>query len=194
MLADRIADFLFKGGNITDEEKEIICFGLESLEGNLLGIGLTLIVGMCFRQVREAILLWWPLFPLRKNAGGYHAKTKTKCMLISLIILIIAFMFFSAFECTVIFCVVCVMITGCVIWILSPVDNPSKELDVVEHKVYRRRTRLVLVVEGSILLLALYFQLDFVTKSIVIAYFIVSVSLLMGLISNKSKQISVHKI
>ena len=25
MLADRIADFLFKGGNITDEEKEIIC-------------------------------------------------------------------------------------------------------------------------------------------------------------------------
>lgn len=97
MLADRIADFLFKGGNITDEEKEIICFGLESLEGNLLGIGLTLIVGMCFRQVREAILLWWLLFPLRKNAGGYHAKTKTKCMLISLIILIIAFMFFSAF-------------------------------------------------------------------------------------------------
>jgi len=86
------------------------------------------------------------------------------------------------------------LITGCVIWILSPVDNPSKELDVVEHKVYRRRTRLVLVVEGSILLLALYFQLDFVTKSIVIAYFIVSVSLLMGLISNKSKQISVHKI
>ena len=70
----------------------------------------------------------------------------------------------------------------------------KKELDVVEHKVYRRRTRLVLVVEGSILLLALYFQLDFVTKSIVIAYFIVSVSLLMGLISNKSKQISVHKI
>ena len=49
MLADRIADFLFKGGNITDEEKEIICFGLESLEGNLLGIGLTLIVGICFR-------------------------------------------------------------------------------------------------------------------------------------------------
>lgn len=31
MLADRIADFLFKGGNITDEEKEIICFGLERL-------------------------------------------------------------------------------------------------------------------------------------------------------------------
>lgn len=84
MLADRIADFLFKGGNITDEEKEIICFGLESLEGNLLGIGLTLIVGICFRQVREAILLWWLLFPLRKNAGGYHAKTKTKCMLIFL--------------------------------------------------------------------------------------------------------------
>jgi len=43
---------------------------------NLLGIGLTLIVGMCFRQVREAILLWWLLFPLRKMQVDIMRKLK----------------------------------------------------------------------------------------------------------------------
>lgn len=41
-----MADSLSKEGIISDEEKEIVRFGLESLEGNLLGIILTLIIGI----------------------------------------------------------------------------------------------------------------------------------------------------
>lgn len=48
MLADRIADFLFKGGNITDEEKEIICFGIGKFGRKSVRVGLTLIVGNVF--------------------------------------------------------------------------------------------------------------------------------------------------
>lgn len=46
MSADRVIDSLSKEGIISDEEKEIVRFGLESLEGNLLGIILTLIIGI----------------------------------------------------------------------------------------------------------------------------------------------------
>ena len=79
MLAERMVDSLSKEGIIADEEREIVRFGLESLEGNMLGIVLTLTVGICFKRVEEAMLLWLWLFPLRKNAGGYHAETKGKC-------------------------------------------------------------------------------------------------------------------
>lgn len=71
MLADRMADSLSKEGIIADEEKGIVQFGLESQEGNLLGIVLTLAVGFCFNLVGDALLLWLLLFPLRKNAGGF---------------------------------------------------------------------------------------------------------------------------
>lgn len=151
MLAERLTDSFSKRGIISDEEREIVRFGLESLGGNLLGIGLTLAVGICFRQVGEALLLWLLLLPLRKNAGGYHAATKTRCLFVSAIMLIITFAFFSAFECTLLFYGMCIIVTGIIIWEFAPVDNPSKKLDAIERKVYRRRTRGILVGEGIIL-------------------------------------------
>ena len=191
MLADRMAESFYKGGIITDEEKEVIRFGLESLEGNLLGVGLTLAVGICFKQVGEALLLWLLLFPLRKNAGGYHAATKTRCLFVSAVILIAAFMIFAVFERTLIFYGICAMIAGCVIWVLAPVDNPSKQLDAVECKVYRRRTRIVLGTESVIFIFALLFKWEITIRSVCMAFSMVAISLLTGAIelaiSNKIK-------
>ena len=193
MLADRMAESFYKGGIITDEEKEIIRFGLESLEGNLLGVGLTLAVGICFKQVGEALLLWLLLFPLRKNAGGYHAATKTRCLLVSAVILIATFMIFAVFEHTMIFYGICVVVAGCVIWILAPVDNPSKLLDAVEYKVYRRRTRIVLGTESVIFIFALLFQWEITIRSVCMTFSMVAISLLTGAIelaiSNKIKRL-----
>lgn len=175
-----MADAFCKEGIIADEEREIIRFGLESLEGNLLGAGLTLIVGVCFKQVGEALLLWLLLFPLRKNAGGYHAATKTRCLFASAVILIISFVIFASFEYTIIFYVICAMATGCVIWFLAPVDNLSKKLDAVEYKVYRRRTRIAVGVEIAIFVLALYIKWEMAVRIICMTLFIVCVSLLVG--------------
>lgn len=184
-----MADSLSKGGIITDEEREIVRFGLESLEGNLLGVGLTLTVGICFKQVGEALLLWLLLFPLRKNAGGYHAATKTRCLFVSAVILIVTFMIFSVFECTMIFYAIYAIVAGCMIWFWAPVDNSSKELDAVEHKVYQRRTRIALGVEIAIFVLALSIEWEIAVRSICMTLFIVCVSLLVGVakhtISNK---------
>ena len=46
METNTACPFISKEGIISDEEKEIVRFGLESLEGNLLGIILTLIIGI----------------------------------------------------------------------------------------------------------------------------------------------------
>lgn len=177
-----------KGVIITDEEREIIRFGLKGLDGNLLGIVLTLTVGICFKQIGETMLLWLLLFPLRKNAGGCHAATKTRC-LFAAVILIITFMLFASFECTMIFYGICVMVAGCIIWGLAPVDNSSKELDAVEYKAYRRRTRIVLGIEGAFFVLALSFKWGMAVENICMILFIVCMSLLVGvtkfMISNK---------
>lgn len=183
MLADRIANSFLKEGIISDDEKEIVRFGLESLEGNLLGIVFTLAVGICFKQVGEALLLWPLLFLLRKNAGGYHAATEIRCLFTSVVMLIIAFMVFAVFGHTMIFYGICVMVTGCVIWVLAPMDNPSKNLDTVEYKVYRRRTRIALGAEGVIFLVAQYFKWEMAVQSICMTFFLVSMSLLLGKMS-----------
>lgn len=180
MLAERLTDSFAERGIISDEEKEVICFGLESLQGNLLGIILTLVIGICFRQVEESLILWLLLFPLRKNAGGYHATTKRRCLLVSTIMLIISFVFFSVIECTLLLYSICIVITGIIIWELAPIDNLSKKLDATERKVYRRRTRVILGGEGIIFVLAICFGLGSLAKSVAMTYLIVSISLIMG--------------
>lgn len=180
-----MADSFLEDGIIADEDKEIVRFGLESLEGNLLGIGFTMAVGICFKQGGEALLLWALLFPLRKNAGGYHATTRVRCLLMSVLMLITAFMIFAVFEHTMIFYGICGIVAGGVIWALAPVDNPAKNLDVVEHRVYQRRTRIALGVEGSIFALALLFKWEMATKSVCMTFFIVFMSLLLGKMNNK---------
>lgn len=187
MLVERIADSFFSEGIIAEEEKEIVCFGLESLEANLLGFALTLGIGICFKQIGEALLLWLLLFPLRKNAGGYHAVTKTRCFLMSALMLASAFLFFGTFERTMIFYGICTMIAGCVIWILAPVENPSKELNVLEHKVYRKRTRIVLGTEGIIFAIVLCCKWEMAVQSICMTFFIVAISLLMGILKLVSR-------
>lgn len=187
-----MANSFCKEGIILEEEKGIVRFGLESLGGNLTGIVLTLTVGIFFKQVGAALLLWLLLFPLRKNAGGYHAGTKKRCLLMSIAMLIVAFMLFTVFEGTRMFYVICAVSAGCVIWFLAPVDNPSKELDAVEYKVYRRRTRIVLGVESIFFVLVLSFKWEMAVQSSCMTFFIVSTSLIMGaiklLLGNKYKR------
>lgn len=186
-LTDRLANSLFSEGIISDEDKEIVRFGLESMEGNLLGIILTLTVGLIFRHIGDAILLWLWLFPLRKNAGGFHAATRTKCLIMSAVMLVISFAVFVTGEHAITFYGVSAIVAGCIIYILAPIDNQSKELDMCEHREYRRRSRLILAAEGIIYVLAMYFQWKLVLRSMGMAFFIVSLSLFMGAIKSPKR-------
>lgn len=182
MLADRVTKFLQETNIVIDADKEVVKFGLESLVGNLLGIILTLSVGACFDCFVDAVFLWLFLFPLRKTAGGFHASTKISCFFISTILLVISFALFSVLDQSFHLNVICTVITSGIIWIFAPVENAVKQLDVIEYKIYQVRSRRLLLLGDIILAFALLFQFDTVIRSISMAFFIVSVSVLLGII------------
>ena len=69
---------------------------------------------------------------------------------------------------------------GSFIWLIAPVDNSTKQLDLIEHTVYQKRTRILLCFEEAILLMAMALNVVTIIKSVNMAIFIVSVSLLLG--------------
>lgn len=192
MLAERLTNFLCREGSISEEEKEIVRFGLESVEGNLLGIAMTLVIGIGFNRIGDALLLWLLLFPLRKNAGGFHASTKKRCFLLSALMLILAFMIFSAVEHSNVFYLTSGILSGVVIWILAPIDNSAKKLDKIEFDVYQKRSRIILEIECGILILAMHFEWRMVVRSVVMAFFIVNISIIIGHL-NMKKRITNHE-
>lgn len=181
---------LLRDGVISLEEVEIVEYGLENLGSSLLGMFITLLIGYCFDFLWGSFLLWLLIFPLRKNAGGYHAETKGRCLLLSAAMLIVSVICFVQIEWLDIGYILVAVCCFAIIFFLAPVENANKYLERVEYLVYRRRTRMILLLEGILFAISITFDWKEVVAAITIAFFIVGVSLVIGRIKlRKHKQI-----
>ena len=171
---------LLRDGVISPDEVDIVEYGLENLGSSLLGMLVTLLIGFCFDFLFGSFLLWLLIFPLRKNAGGFHAETKGKCLFFSSAMLLVSIVCFVQVGCSEIGYILITTFFSLVIFFMAPVENNYKRLDQTEYKVYRKRTRLILVFEGLLFIVALVIKWNKLTAVITIVYFIVGVSLLAG--------------
>lgn len=175
---------------ITSDEKEIVLFGLENLIGNLLGLVITLIVGYCFGDIFAGLGLWLLVFPLRRNAGGYHADTRAKCMVVSTAAEIITFgLLYIPNWSYEVYAVIALLLSG-IIFILAPVGNQNKPLDQIEYRVYCRRTRFILVAEGILFVLGFLLLRKLLCILVTMSFFIVGTALVIG--KYKLKQIDIQ--
>lgn len=77
---------------VDEEDIEIYQFGLECMLLKLVHITSYLLIGICMREFFSLLVSGSILIPLRRKAGGYHAKTRIGCYL---------------FSCCVVFSCVC---------------------------------------------------------------------------------------
>lgn len=183
-LSERLSEIFYEEGLISSEDKEVIQFGIESMEGNLAGVLLTFFVGILFGALGEAILFYIWFLPLRKSIGGFHADTKLKCLLTSAMALLVSFALFTLFRYPNLLYLVFSGVFVCIIFIFAPVDNPGKKFDAPERSVYRRRSRIVLTVESLLFAVSYYNSWNVIIISLCMAFFVASISLLLGLVKN----------
>lgn len=188
MSVERIVSSLVNEGIISKDEQEIVRFGLESLKGNVLSIILIVSIGALFEQVIESILIWLFLFPLRKTVGGFHASSKTKCLLLTIGVFLATFILFNINIWPLSILIANCFVSGGIIWLFAPVDNPSKKLDLAARKVYKISSKIILLLEGVLLFLSLCLRWTILIKCVSMALFIMSISVLMGIIAYRKKQ------
>lgn len=180
MLVNYIIDVLEMDENLSANDREVIRYGLEMFLGTLLGLVATLIVGICFGSLVSGIVLWILIFPLRKNAGGYHAKTKLSCFFISITIEIVSFALFYQKELSKTCYMIIALLCMCYIYRKSPVGTANKQLDEIEKIMYRKRARWIVITEFILFICALFIGMSKLSRLIVMAFFIVSLALLQG--------------
>lgn len=169
-----------------EEKKEIIQYGMERIKVILISISVTLLVGYIFDVLYQSIVFLLFFYPLRRYAGGYHAKTQKTCFLISFCIVIISLgmlkdvtkqginiLFFSA------------LINSIIIWHLTPIENQNKKLDKNERDEYRFRTRRVLLIENILLIILFVYDKYNIVTGISISIGITSIALISGIIQNR---------
>lgn len=129
---------------ISNEDAETYKFGMECLILKIIHCISYLCIAVCLQKVPELILIGSVLIPLRRNAGGYHAKTKTGCYLFSCCYIFII-LFLSHFTINQFLLWGLLALSDVMIYFLSPADNENKRLDEKEKEFYRKKARAILI-------------------------------------------------
>lgn len=175
-VSEHIVQWLAEKNTISSDDKTIYQYGIQ--HGFTIGLNIltSLIIGIIFRMVSECFLFLAVYIPLRSYAGGIHARTAKRCYVYSTIMIIAVLLAIKFFPLGIIICSCLSLISGCIIFLLSPVEAENKKLDALEKSIYKKRSRIILLVELTIQLLFLLtswkngficFSLAFVSLSLV---------------------------
>lgn len=80
-VADYIVDRLCRGGYIQNREKGIYRVGFDVIVGTLISGSAILGLGILLKDAVGAVLFLVVFCTVRNHCGGYHAKTRLKCLL-----------------------------------------------------------------------------------------------------------------
>lgn len=182
--SEKIAATLLDNKIIDSDNYDICRYGINQCITTLFNFVTTLIIGLIYGMVLEAIIFTIAYIPIRIYAGGYHAKTPVGCWLFSAVILAIVLLVMKEFTFSLLVSVLLLIASGSLVCILSPVEDANKPLDEIEIRVYKKRTLIMMISEAIILIIFLFFKWHRVTISAIMAWVIISIMLIMGKIKN----------
>ncbi len=157
-LSNKIALILHNN----DEEQlidiEVYRYGLELLISTLINLLIMMTIAGYLRCLKEMALYFAFFSSLRVFAGGYHASTHIKCILIytSTALMIIWMITIASSNGYSIFIVALAYTTATVLILkYAPVDTANKPLSAKECQLFRQRSKQVLTVQSIVLLILL---------------------------------------
>lgn len=180
MHKSRTSEFLISEGIIHTEERQLIEYGLEQLKSAIIGLFITIVLGIVFGMLFQAIIFLMVCIPLRMYAGGYHADTRKGCYFISTIMLASCFWCLASIQWDAILCIIVSGICFLMILFMSPIENDKKALEPIEVLVYKKRTRMILSIESIILVFVVHIGQKEIYSTITINFLLVTISLLVG--------------
>ena len=150
-LAQGTAERLVAQGIIREEDVPIYRYGLEAMYSSLLELLSILALAALIGNFWQMVLFFAAFIPLRLYAGGYHASTRLRCFLTSLVV-------YAAFTIMleivpVAWFVPLAFIGGAVsfliIWLFAPVIHQNHRSGLKHQVRFRRISIRICVVEVS---------------------------------------------
>ena len=145
---EKILRFLEQSGRITEEDKDVYRYALQSvwiLGGNIVT---SILIGILLGHPWYCLLLLLALIPLRSDAGGYHAPNVWQCYFMSCGVLVAALLWIRAqFHFQTGITVFLASLSFFFVFRFAPLEAENKPLDKMERQVIGRRARTTLVLE-----------------------------------------------
>lgn len=159
MLSENVTNFilnrLMKENRIQNEHREIYAYALEKMYTAIVNIVITILIAFLFHMEFEILVFMLFYIPLRNTAGGFHAKTRTQCTILSvasILILIKSAVLVAEFRLWQWIVAISIFIVLFLVYKFAPVDTANKRLtpEIKLHK--RKRAKQIAWIESLILL------------------------------------------
>jgi Membrane protein putatively involved in post-translational modification of the autoinducing quorum-sensing peptide len=186
-LTERITDILVNNEIIIAENRNLYAYGLQQGLLMIFNIATILGIGIMLNMVWESIIFLLTFVPLRSNAGGYHAKTQLRCYLYSVAMITATLVGIKIVPWTGVICLSLTVVAGTIIFFLAPVEAVNKPLGQVEKAVYKKRTRVSLVLFVFLVLLFCYIGQLTSSVCIMMGILVVSIMVVLGRMSNRQR-------
>ena len=145
-LSTHLTEKLLSNGTISDEDKDLYIYGLFMLFSHLMFFIIACIFGLILGCIFESIIFYIAFQFIRRYAGGYHAKTETRCEIMSALSILCCIVII---KCSKMYDINIVLLStslvfAVLIFIFCPLDTPEKPLTDKEHKYFRKISLIIL--------------------------------------------------
>ena len=181
-LLDAIMFKLLNSGCVNALNYDIVRYGLElNIMKTIINI-IILIVAFVTDSLIEIFSFMCAYQPLRSYSGGYHAKTRTSCLISSLVMLgtVIVLCKLIPYSATMPISLGLMIIGVIIIVKLAPIDTSTKPFDDIEQIVFRKRTLILTAVLVLVYIILLIINLRNILLSISLATLSVAFLLILG--------------
>lgn len=186
-LIDTIMEKLLSGGYVREDEADIVRFGLELNIMKAIISAAMLVAAVIFGGAASALVFMAVYPPLRSCCGGYHAKTRIACFILSMAVmsLVIAASRFMPARASLP-AALAMSLTGLLLIILlAPVESKNKPFDSVERRVFRRRSLIAAALSAALIAVLVILQARQLMTGAAMAVFFTGIMLAAGIFSNR---------
>lgn len=180
LISSKVACILCKEDD--DETLELFEYGIYIVLSAILHTATVILLGLLLNMLVESIIFYCSFIAIRKFAGGYHAKTATRCYLFSLLISIIILFLIKLFCFSNIYLLMLLAAIGilCVILIthIAPLDTDNNPLNVKEKILYGKMSSVISIILLCISITAIILNCINIGVSIIFGIFMSTIVLL----------------
>lgn len=158
------------GENFDDDKIAFVKYGIELMLLKIIFFGVCLVIGAFMGMFFECVVYLVLFTILRTNAGGYHADTRIRCFIQSMLTMIVAMLVLMYVNtATMIVLAVTAFLSGIAIILLAPVDSENKRLEKDEIVKFKTRSIVILIAEVIFALIMLYFKIYVLSSAAMLA-------------------------
>lgn len=145
-IIEKITDWLIENCIVNEQEREMNIYGLEIIFGKLLVYGSLIMFSVIQKNTIQTLFFMISFFSLRGHTGGFHAKSRTACYFMTVIIyFIVCKWYVPLLETDEIGFIATLAIAGYSVIAFAPLNHPNLCLNNNEIRLCKDVSRCMLI-------------------------------------------------